>query len=82
VTEAQLRLFREFDKLPIYDESEEKATTVATAAGAGCPTVHECCTIREVEECLKNPRLVPLGALRAGSVGRQVVVAYFGESPA
>jgi hypothetical protein len=82
VTEAQLLLFSVFKKLPIYDESETRAATVATPQGAGYAAVRECSTIREVEECLKDPRLVPLGALRAGTPGNQVVVAYFGETPA
>ena len=42
-------------------------------------SVRECTTLQEVEDCLKDPRLVPLGALRAGRAGSQVVVAYFGE---
>lgn len=81
MTVAQLRLFREFDKLPILDESEEKAARIATPRGSGFAAVRECCTIREVEECLNKPGLVPLGALQVGRAGNQVVVAYFGETP-
>jgi hypothetical protein len=31
----------------------------------------------EVEECLASPKLVPLGGVRCGENGQQVVVVYF-----
>jgi hypothetical protein len=80
MTESQLLLFPQFRSLPVYDESDERSNTIAAAPGAGLYVcVRECSTLREVEECLRNPRLVPLGALRAGADGNRVVVAYFGE---
>lgn len=35
-------------------------------------------TVSDVEECLKDPALVPLGGVKAGTEGKQVVVVYFG----
>ncbi len=80
MTESQLLRFPEFSELPIYDEADEWADTIATVAGAGqYVRIRECATVQEVEACLKAPRLVPLGALCAGPDGNRVVVAYFGE---
>ncbi len=80
MSESQLLLFPPFQSLPVYDESDERASTIALLSAAGpYARLRECATLREVEEALRNPRLVPLGALRAGTDGRKVVVAYFGE---
>jgi hypothetical protein len=82
VSEAQLHRFAVFRELPVYDESEGRAASIATPRGSGFPALRECSTPQEVEDCLKNPRLTPLGALRAGVAGQQVVIAYFGVRPA
>jgi len=80
MTEAQLRLFPVFRTLPLYDESDPRADQITTVAGAGnYRAIRECATLQEVETCLKDSRLVPLGALRGGGSGGQVVLAYFGE---
>ena len=79
MTEAQLLAIPEFKTLPLYDESDERSTTITSAYTDGTyQGVRECWTLREVQDGLKDPRLVPLGALRAGDDGRQIVVAYFG----
>jgi hypothetical protein len=39
----------------------------------------ECTTVAEVEECLANPKLVPLGAVRVGEDGKRAVVVYFSQ---
>jgi hypothetical protein len=77
VTETQLKLYPAFRTIPVYDESDERSHSLTTGLGNG-RTVRECATMAEVEECLANPRLVPLGAVRAGNDGSQVVVVYFG----
>ena len=80
MTEAQLHLVPAFRALPLYDESDPRADRITTVAGAGnYRAIRECATLQEVEDCLKDPRLVPLGALRAGDGAGQVVLAYFGE---
>ena len=80
MTESQLLLFPEFRPLPIYDEHDGRVNSLTTVPAAGnYARIRECATIQEVTDCLKTPRLVPLGALRAGADGRQVVFAYFGE---
>ncbi len=82
MTEEQLRADPRFASLPIYDEGDPQADTLTTVAGAGnYKSIRECVTLQEVKSCLKNPRLVPLGALRAANSGSPVVVAYFGEQP-
>jgi hypothetical protein len=78
MTEEQLRAFPAFKTLPVYDESDERADAITSGAGIG-QKIRECLTMAEVEECLKNPKLVPLGGLRAGPDGRKTVVVYFGE---
>jgi hypothetical protein len=80
MNEQQLFAFPAFRALPIYDEHDQRTNTITTVAGAGnYARIVECTTIQEVEDCLKDSRFVPLGAIRAGAVGKQVVVAYFGE---
>jgi len=80
MTEAQLQLFPEFRALPIYDESDERADSITAAVADGRPrAIRECFTLIEVGDCLKNPKLVPLGGLRVGQDGNQAVVAYFAE---
>jgi hypothetical protein len=60
----------------VYDESDPRCHELAAGAGDG-RTVHECSKVAEVERCLADPRLVPLGGIRAGADGRQTVVVYF-----
>jgi hypothetical protein len=80
MTEPQLRAFPAFKVLPIYDEGDERSDTITTVAAAGpYQAIRECPRLQDVEDCLKDPRLVPLGGLRAGRDGQQVVVAYFGQ---
>ena len=76
MTEEQLRLFPAFRTLPIYDESDPRCHELVTGAGDG-RRIHECARMDEVEKCLANPRLVPLGGVRAGLNGRRTVVVYF-----
>jgi hypothetical protein len=76
MTEAQLKAIPEFKTLPIYDESDARADTLTSpGAAGGYQSIRECTTLREVRDCLKDSRLIPLGGLRGG----RVVVAYFGE---
>jgi hypothetical protein len=79
MTEAQLRAFPRFKTLPVFDESDVRSDSLTTVQGAGNQyrAIRECSTLQEVENCLNDPRLVPLGGLRAVSSGQ--VVAYFGE---
>jgi hypothetical protein len=78
VTETQLLAIPEFKALPVYDESDERSATITAVPTDGSyQGVRECWTLREVQDALKDPRLAPIGALRAGG-GRQIVVAYFG----
>jgi hypothetical protein len=79
MTETQLRLFPAFQTLPVYDERDEQRSHSLTAGLGKSKSVRECVTMAEVEECLANPKLVPLGAVRAGADGKQVVIVYFGE---
>jgi hypothetical protein len=80
MTEAQLKSFPAFKQLPIYDESDERANSITTVHGAAkYPNIRECLTLAEVQECLKNPRYVPLGGLRATTADGPIAVAYFGE---
>jgi hypothetical protein len=82
MTEEQLKAVPRFVSLPIYEEGDPQADTITTVAGAGrYKSIRECNSLRDVQRCLKNPRLVPLGALRAAYDGKAVVVAYFGEQP-
>ena len=76
MTEEQLKAFPAFRNLPIYDEGDAQAVTVAGSHA------HECSTIDQVEKCLRDQRLFPLGGLRARPDGQQIVIAYFGEQPA
>jgi hypothetical protein len=83
MTEAQLKSFPAFRNLPIYDESDERANSITTVLGAAqYPNIRECLTLSEVEQCLKDPRYVPLGGLRATTADGPIAVAYFGERPA
>ena len=78
MTEHQLRLFPALRGLPVYDEQDPRCHSLAAGPGDGT-SVRECSTLAAVEECLRDPRLVPLGAVRAGVDGRQTVVAYFAQ---
>ncbi len=80
MTEPQLKSFPEFKHLPVYDESDERANTLTSLQGAGkYRNIRECTTLQQVQDCLKHPRFVPLGVLRAATAGGHIVVAYFGE---
>jgi hypothetical protein len=78
MTEDQLRAFPPFKVLPVYDESDVRANDITSGQGRS-GKLKECTTIAEVENCLKDPNLVPLGGLRVGPNGQKVIVAYFGE---
>jgi hypothetical protein len=78
MTEEQIRAIAAFKTLPVYDESDERANAITFGYGNN-EKVKECTTLAEVEECLRNSKLIPLGGLRAGPEGRKVVVIYFGE---
>jgi hypothetical protein len=79
VIESQLKAISAFKSLPVYDESDERSAGITSAPPSDTYRgVRECWTLQEVLDGLKDPRLVPLGALRAGVDGGQVVVAYFG----
>ena len=77
MSEAQLLLFPVFAALPIFDESDERAHTFM-AGHRKNGTIRECTRMEEVENCLKNPKFVPLGAVRFGTANKALVV-YFGE---
>jgi hypothetical protein len=80
MTETQLKAFLEFKTLPVYDEHDARANSITAVAAAGpYRRIRECTTLQEVEECLKDRRLVPLGGLRTGDGDKQVAIAYFGE---
>jgi len=72
MTEAQLKSFASFKELPVFDESDANGNSITAQ-----PHLRECTTIQQVQDCLKDERLVPLGALRARHDGGVVVVAYF-----
>ena len=76
MSETQLKLFPTCQNIPVYDESDERSHSLTTGMGKG---VRECLRLTEVEECLANPGLVPLGAVRVGEYGTRAVVVYFGE---
>jgi len=76
VTETQLKLFPAFKTLPVYDESDERSPCLTTGMGKGA---RECATPAEVEACLADPKLVPLGAVRVGEEGEKAVVVYFSQ---
>jgi hypothetical protein len=76
VTEEQLKQLPAFRALPVYDESDERTHSLTTGMGKG---VRECVTLAEVEECLTNPKLVPVGAVRVGETDRQALVVYFSQ---
>jgi hypothetical protein len=72
VTEDQLRLFSALNTLLVYDERSRSVT-------AGAVTRHrvrKCATMKEVEGCLTDARLVPLGGVRVGEDGRRVVLDH------
>jgi hypothetical protein len=79
MTETQLRLFPAFRTLPVYDESDGRSHGLAAGPGRGT-AVRECTTLAEVQACLADPTLVPLGGVRAGEDGQHVVVVYFGRA--
>ena len=82
MTEAQVKAIPAFRTLPFYDESDPQSDGITTIqGGASFRAIRECTTLQDVLDSLKNPRLVPLGALRAGPPGQQVVVVYFGYQP-
>ena len=77
MTEEEIRALPPFAALPIYDEHDGQANSIT----GRYKSIRECWSLEEVKECLRDPKLVPLGVLRATpAAGRTVVVAYFGES--
>ncbi len=80
MTEAQLKSFAKFRSLPVYDEGDAQANALTFPSGQ-YRTVRTCTTLQEVEECLRDPRLVPLGGLRAVGKDGPIAVALFGELP-
>jgi hypothetical protein len=80
VTEAQLQAFPEFRRLPIYDESDQRADTITNRTGP-YKVIREYTTVQQIQDALKNPGLVPLGAIRVAGIGGRVVIAYFAEKP-
>ena len=76
MTEEQIRRFASLKSIPIYDESDDQADAMTTASGL---KLHECTMIQEIQDCLSNPQLKPLGGLRISSDGTDVVVVYFAE---
>jgi len=78
MNEAQLSLCPAFAAVPIYDESDERAHSIMSGDGKA-QGIRECTRMKEVEECLENPKLVPLGGVRFVLDGKKAVVVYFGE---
>ena len=78
MTEDQLKAFSPFRILPVYDESDPRADAITSGNGTS-RKVRECTTAAEVEYCLKNLNLVPLGAIRVKHNGQDAVVVYFGD---
>jgi len=76
MTESQLKSFPSFKDLPIYDESDARANSIVSR-----PEIRECSTIQQVEDCIHDPHLIPLGGLRAKTNGGHIVIAYFGRRP-
>jgi hypothetical protein len=76
MTEAQFRSIPAFQSLPIYDEHDE--LSIAVSHPAAYQRIRECVTVADVEGCLRDQGLVPLGALRAPGDGSPIVIAYFG----
>jgi hypothetical protein len=80
MTEDDIRSLPPFAALPIYDEHDEWANTIVAPNAGKYKRIRECWSLDEVKDCLQDPKLVPLGALRAAPTpGQTVVVAYFGE---
>ncbi len=77
MTVAQLQIYPIFRTLPLYDESDERSHSLAVGVGKA---VRECVTLAEVEDCIKNPKLVPLGGITVGNDAGQMVVVYFAEA--
>jgi len=74
MTEAQVRLFPALRTVPVYDESDARSHSLVGGMGR---KVRECSTLAEIEECLKNQELVPLGGVRCGESKREMVVVFF-----
>jgi hypothetical protein len=83
MTEQQLRAVPQFAGLPIYDEHDGRAVSITTVHGAGkYANIRECWSVDDARRLLADPRMVPLGSLRAvPRAGETVFVAYFGELP-
>ena len=75
MTETQLRLYPGFENLPVYDESDPRSYEIAFGYQQ---QVRECSLLQDVESCLADPKLIPLGGVRVGDNGQQVVIAFFG----
>src|SRR4051794_23415060 len=76
MNESQLLLFPGLADLPIFDENDARSHKFLPAEGRN---IRECSLMEDVQECLRNPQLVPLGAVRFGVDGKKAVVVYFGE---
>jgi hypothetical protein len=80
MTEEDFRAIPRLAGLPVYDEADASADSITKANGArGYAGVRECATPQEVQDCLNDPALVPLGAIRATPDGTTVVFVYFGR---
>ncbi len=86
MTESQLKSFRAFRPLPFYDADDIQSEAITCTAGGPYGRVQTCATLRQVDDCLHAPGLVPLGGLRAAGHdptvpggGSPAVVAVFGE---
>jgi hypothetical protein len=81
MTQMQLHKLPAFRQLPIYDEHDARSNSITTPVASGLyMSIRECATLEEVERCLSDPHLVPLGAVRAGAECDPIVVAYFGAN--
>lgn len=78
MTEAQYKLYPQFETLPVYDESDDRCHTFTLGDGNG---IRECVSVAEVEAHLANPAFTPLGAIRVAHDGSAAVVVFFGELP-
>ncbi len=83
MTENELRAVPPFDRLPVYDEADQRAGDNTTVLRAGpYERIQECFELEDLKRLLADRRLVPLGAIRARPTdGTSIAVAYFGVLP-
>lgn len=81
--ENELRAVPPFDRLPVYDEADKRAGDITTVLRAGpYESIRECSELENLKQFLADPRMVPLGAIRARPTeGTAIVVAFFGVLP-